>query len=134
MVFGIRPNWTLLLLTTLSFFVGNFFLFIAAVIFTGLVIFSASSFLPVLVISVLGLLAFWLGHSLPGKPFFNNSFILVLGTFVFYGLTNAVFLSGHPSLVTAEALINAFFGSLFFLSLRVLFRDSHEKKARVAIR
>ena len=132
--FGVRPNLVLILLTTLSFFVGHWLLFLAAAIFAGLVIFSASSFWPALVLVVLGLSAFWLGHRLPGRPFFNNSFIIILSTLIFYGVINPDFLSLNPMLVVLEASLNVFLGSLFFWFLLFLFRESHEKKARVAIR
>ena len=134
MPFGVKPNFILTALTALSFFVSSFTLFMVFVLGSLFI----AQFYPyfeasILLLGLWSIIIFFMGHRLAGKPFFNNLFIIIVATIVFYAVIDFGFLRNSAGTVFLEIVCNVILGSVLFWIFKALFRENHEKKSRIAI-
>lgn len=119
---GVKPNLTLVLLITLTFFLGETISYLLLLFLVVVILKRGGGFdAGVLALTVLALASFWFSRKLPGQAFLNNIFLLAAGTLAFYLLTDFRFLGSDFLAVLEEMVYNVILGIvIFFLGARFL--------------
>lgn len=127
-ILGIKPNLTLVVLITLSFFVGELVTYSILLLLMGLLLRVGGGFEPtILALTILALLVFGLGRHLAGKPFFNNIFLVAAGTLAFYVLADFRFLARDFLGVLGEMVYNVILGVIIFLLARRFLKNAESR-------
>ncbi len=115
-IYGIRPNFTLVILIVLSFLFDQFIPYIWLVLLGLFTLkFQAGFDGGLLGVGLISISAYWLSREMPWKRIYNNSVLIVAGTIVSYVLAKPSFLSGFWLVVVGEIIYNLIIGSLLFL-------------------
>jgi len=125
-VAGIKPNISLAILITLSFFISALVPYLALVLLTGILLrFEPGFEFTSLIFTGMVILFFFLHRRLPGQPFLNNLILIASGTLIFYSLLDWRFVYAEPLTVSGEMLYNIILGAgLFLLSQRFIGYES----------
>ena len=114
-VYGIKPNITLAVLIAASFFLADFLVYLAAVLFVIVILIFQGSFqAEQLILGLLAIAAFFAEKQLHWRPILGNLVLIGAGTVIFYLLSSPAFLIGNPALVLGELAYNLFLGIIFF--------------------
>ncbi len=113
--FNIKPNFTLVVLTTVSFFVVDWLSYLILVLLAGIFLRFQTGFELVNLSFVFIILAlFVIGRKLPGRGIINNMFLIFLGTLALYLTADFNFLYGYPIIVLKELIYNIILGTIIF--------------------
>ncbi|GEM_PF-7002895 len=129
---GVRPNLTLTLLLSLSFFFSSWLTYAVLVLFSGLWLrFTLIPDRSLIVCLTLPLILFFINRYLPWRPVINNAFSIALGTLLFYAITDIHFFGFDVTAVFFELVYNVILGTVFFLVFGKFFR--YEETTRLTI-
>ena len=116
-VFGVRPDFVLVLLLTLSFVIDKFPAYLWLVVLGLFCLKFQSGFDGSLLgIGLFSVAAFWLGREMPSLWILNNTILVSAATLVSYLLAKPSFILSNWLVVVAEILYNLIIGSLMFLA------------------
>ena len=114
---GIRPNLVLVFLVILTPFLEDFIFYLVLIILSYLLL-KLEPILDWPVLFLMGLLtiSYPLARTLPWQRIFNQSFLIILVTVIFYFAISFKFVINNPILLIGEVLYNLVLG-LILMSL-----------------
>lgn len=113
--FNIKPNLTLAVLITISFFMADWIGYLILVLLAGIFLRFQTGFdLINFAFAFIVLTLFSLVRKLPGQGLVNNIFLVFLGTVALYLIADFNFLYYYPITVLKELIYNIILGTAIF--------------------
>lgn len=116
---NIKPNLSLVVLITLTFFFSDFRYYLIPVFLAGVFLrFQPGLEAETIIFTALVLLAFLVREKLPGKIFFANIFLIAAATLIFSLVSNFSFFTRETITILGEMIYNVILGMFIFLFLK----------------